>query len=468
MKKSKKIVTLTLLSALLAVPFMMDNVNAKEENSATTTVKEDKISVIYIPKMHCNMCANMIKGKFQDENDINVTIDLENKKVTLSKPLTKKEISDILGDTWPYQLTPVVKEEQVNIDTIYVPSMHCGGCEKSIVGLFNSIGVKATADHTTKKVVLDKKVTKKQLDDLLVAWPYQLTPVVKEEQANIDTIYVPSMHCGGCENTIAELFNSIGVKATADHTTKKVVLDKKVTKKQLDDLLVAWPYQLTPVVNKEDNKNDNNNNDNINNSNKKDDENKEVDTIYIKKMMCKGCEKAIERLFNSIGVKATADHTTKKVVLDKKVSLKQLNTLLKDWPYSLEKVEAGREDKDENKEQKVDTIYIPSMMCKGCEKAIEKLFDSIGVKATADHTTKKVVLDKKLSLEQLDKLLLNPKLKKQWPYQLEAVEISKDEDKKEPQTDSTNGSLPKTSISSVSFITLVTSLTGAFFSKKRK
>ena len=402
MKKSKKIVTLTLLSALLAVPFMMDNVNAKEENSATTTVKEDKISVIYIPKMHCNMCANMIKGKFQDENDINVTIDLENKKVTLSKPLTKKEISDILGDTWPYQLTPVVKEEQANIDTIYVPSMHCGGCEKSIVGLFNSIGVKATADHTTKKVVLDKKVTKKQLDDLLV----------------------------------------------------------------------AWPYQLTPVVNKEDNKNDNNNNDNINNSNKKDDENKEVDTIYIKKMMCKGCEKAIERLFNSIGVKATADHTTKKVVLDKKVSLKQLNTLLKDWPYSLEKVEAGREDKDENKEQKVDTIYIPSMMCKGCEKAIEKLFDSIGVKATADHTTKKVVLDKKLSLEQLDKLLLNPKLKKQWPYQLEAVEIDKDkdkdEDKKEPQTDSTNGSLPKTSISSVSFITLVTSLTGAFLSKKRK
>ena len=114
MKKSKKIVTLTLLSALLAVPFMMDNVNAKEENSATTTAKEDKISVIYIP------------------------------------------------------------------------SMHCGGCEKSIVGLFNSIGVKATADHTTKKVVLDKKVTKKQLDDLLVAWPYQLTAVVKEEQANID------------------------------------------------------------------------------------------------------------------------------------------------------------------------------------------------------------------------------------------------------------------------------------------
>ena len=398
MKKSKKIVTLTLLSALLAVPFMMDNVNAKEENSATTTVKEDKISVIYIPKMHCNMCANMIRGKFQDENDINVTIDLENKKVTLSKPLTKKEISDILGDTWPYQLTPVVKEEQ----------------------------------------------------------------------ANIDTIYVPSMHCGGCENTIAGLFNSIGVKATADHTTKKVVLDKKVTKKQLDDLLVAWPYQLTPVVNKEDNKNDNTNNDNINNSNKKDDENKEVDTIYIKKMMCKGCEKAIERLFNSIGVKATADHTTKKVVLDKKVSLKQLNALLKDWPYSLEKVNDDGKGQDENKEQKVDTIYIPSMMCKGCEKAIEKLFDSIGVKATADHTTKKVVLDKKLSLEQLDKLLLNPKLKKQWPYQLEAVEISKDEDKKGPQTDSTNGSLPKTSISSVSFITLVTSLTGAFLSKKRK
>ena len=398
MKKSKKIVTLTLLSALLAVPFMMDNVNAKEENSATTTVKEDKISVIYIPKMHCNMCANMIRGKFQDENDINVTIDLENKKVTLSKPLTKKEISDILGDTWQYQLTPVVKEEQ----------------------------------------------------------------------ANIDTIYVPSMHCGGCENTIVGLFNSIGVKATADHTTKKVVLDKKVTKKQLDDLLVAWPYQLTPVVNKEDNKNDNNNNDNINNSNKKDDENKEVDTIYIKKMMCKGCEKAIKRLFNSIGVKATADNTTKKVVLDKKVSLKQLNTLLKDWPYSLEKVNDDGKGQDENKEQKVDTIYIPSMMCKGCEKAIEKLFDSIGVKATADHTTKKVVLDKKLSLEQLDKLLLNLKLKKQWPYQLEAVEISKDEDKKEPQTDSTNESLPKTSISSVSFITLVTSLTGAFLSKKRK
>ena len=179
MKKSKKIVTLTLLSALLAVPFMMDNVNAKEENSATTTVKEDKISVIYIPKMHCNMCANMIRGKFQDENDINVTIDLENKKVTLSKPLTKKEISDILGDTWPYQLTPVVKEEQANIDTIYVPKMMCGGCEKSIVELFNSIGVKATADHTTKKVVLDKKVTKKQLDDLLVAWPYQSTSIHK-------------------------------------------------------------------------------------------------------------------------------------------------------------------------------------------------------------------------------------------------------------------------------------------------
>ena len=398
MKKSKKILTLTLLSALLAVPFMMDNVNAKEENSATTTAKEDKISVIYIPNMHCNMCANMIRGKFQDENDINVTIDLENKKVTLSKPLTKKEISDILGDTWKYQLTPVVKEEQANIDTIYVPKMMCGGCEKSIVGLFNSIGVKATADHTTKKVVLDKKVTKKQLDDLLV----------------------------------------------------------------------AWSYQLTPVVNKEDNKNDNNNNDNINNSNKKDDENKEVDTIYIKKMMCKGCEKAIERLFNSIGVKSTADHTTKKVVLDKKVSLKQLNALLKDWPYSLEKVNDDGKGQDENKEQKVDTIYIPSMMCKGCEKAIEKLFDSIGVKATADHTTKKVVLDKKLSLEQLNNLLLNPNLKKQWPYQLEAVEISKDEDKKEPQTDSTNGSLPKTSISSVSFITLVTSLTGAFFSKKRK
>ena len=383
MKKSKKIVTLTLLSALLAVPFMMDNVNAKEENSATTTVKEDKISVIYIPKMHCNMCANMIRGKFQDENDINVTIDLENKKVTLSKPLTKKEISDILGDTWPYQLTPVVKEEQANIDTIYVPKMMCGGCEKSIVELFNSIGVKATADHTTKKVVLDKKLSLEQLDKLLLnpklkkQWSYQLAPVVKEEQANIDTIYVPSMHCGGCENTIAELFNSIGVKATADHTTKKVVLDKKV-------------------------------------------------------------------------------------------SLKQLNALLKDWPYSLEKVEAGREDKDENKEQKVDTIYIPSMMCKGCEKAIEKLFDSIGVKATADHTTKKVVLDKKLSLEQLDKLLLNPKLKKQWPYQLEAVEIDKDKDKEESQTDSTDKSLPKTSISSVSFITLVTSLTGAFLSKKRK
>ena len=308
MKKSKKIVTLTLLSALLAVPFMMDNVNAKEENSATTTVKEDKISVIYVPKMHC------------------------------------------------------------------------GGCEKSIVGLFNSIGVKATADHTTKKVVLDKKVTKKQLDDLLVAWPYQLTAVVKEEQANIDTIYVPSMHCGGCEKAIEKLFNSIGVKATADHTTKKVVLDKKVSLEQLNNLLLnpklkkQWPYQLTPVVKEE-----------------------------------------------------------------------QAN---------------------------IDTIYIPSMMCKGCEKAIEKLFDSIGVKATADHTTKKVVLDKKLSLEQLDKLLLNPKLKKQWPYQLEAVEIDKDkdkdEDKKEPQTDSTNGSLPKTSISSVSFITLVTSLTGAFLSKKRK
>ena len=382
MKKSKKIVTLTLLSALLAVPFMMDNVNAKEENSATTTAKEDKISVIYVPKMHCNMCANMIRGKFQDENDINVTIDLENKKVTLSKPLTKKEISDILGDTWQYQLTPVVKEEQANIDTIYVPSMHCGGCEKSIVGLFNSIGVKATADHTTKKVVLDKKVTKKQLDDLLVAWPYQLTAVVKEEQANIDTIYVPSMHCGGCEKAIEKLFNSIGVKATADHTTKKVVLDKKVSLEQLNNLLLnpklkkQWPYQLTPVVKEE-----------------------------------------------------------------------QAN---------------------------IDTIYIPSMMCKGCEKAIEKLFDSIGVKATADHTTKKVVLDKKLSLEQLNNLLLNPKLKKQWPYQLEAVEIDKDkdkdkdEDKKEPQTDSTNGSLPKTSISSVSFITLVTSLTGAFFSKKRK
>ena len=398
MKKSKKIVTLTLLSALLAVPFMMDNVNAKEENSATTTVKEDKISVIYIPKMHCNMCANMIRGKFQDENDINVTIDLENKKVTLSKPLTKKEISDILGDTWPYQLTPVVKEEQ----------------------------------------------------------------------ANIDTIYVPSMHCGGCENTIAELFNSIGVKATADHTTKKVVLDKKVTKKEISDILGdTWPYQLTPVVNKEDNKNDNNNNDNINNSNKKDDENKEVDTIYIKKMMCKGCEKAIEKLFDSIGVKATADHTTKKVVLDKKLSLEQLDKLLlnpklkKQWPYQLTQVV-------KEEQANIDTIYIPSMMCKGCEKAIEKLFDSIGVKATADHTTKKVVLDKKLSLEQLNNLLLNPKLKKQWPYQLEAVEISKDEDKKEPQTDSTNGSLPKTSISSVSFITLVTSLTGAFLSKKRK
>ena len=380
MKKSKKIVTLTLLSALLAVPFMMDNVNAKEENSATTTVKEDKISVIYIPKMHC------------------------------------------------------------------------GGCEKSIVGLFNSIGVKATADHTTKKVVLDKKVTKKQLDDLLVAWPYQLTAVVKEEQANIDTIYVPSMHCGGCEKAIEKLFNSIGVKATADHTTKKVVLDKKLSLEQLDKLLLnpklkkQWSYQLAPVV-KEEQAN--------------------IDTIYVPSMHCGGCEKAIEKLFNSIGVKATADHTTKKVVLDKKVSLEQLNNLLlnpklkKQWPYQLTPVV-------KEEQANIDTIYIPSMMCKGCEKAIEKLFDSIGVKATADHTTKKVVLDKKLSLEQLNNLLLNPNLKKQWPYQLEAVEISKDEDKKEPQTDSTNGSLPKTSISSVSFITLVTSLTGAFLSKKRK
>lgn len=283
------------------------------------------------------------------------------------------------------------------------------------------------------------------------------TNTTNNTQSKIYTVvYIPSMMCGGCESSVKEIFTKMGIQAIPDYKTKKVILNKGITEEQAKSIYARVVLVTEP----------------------------KISTISVSKEQKSALESKLSGKYSKVeeftekGKWGAPDFNGYKFTLKEAMSYETLYTQCSIVVTNGKVIEglskssstnttSKKNNKDNSKqEKKVDVIYIPSMMCGGCEAKVKELFKSIGVVATPDHKTKKVVLDKKVSLKELDKLLLNENLKKKWPYVLEY----KQEDNKnmDMKKESKKDKMPKTSIAGQSIMMMVFCALGLLESKKRR